>query len=41
MADKILQNPGQKRLFDKNSMGELFEPPRKTINRDQERSFMD
>lgn len=40
MSDKILQNPNSQKLFDKNCMSELFEPPRKTINRDRE-NFMD
>ena len=41
MADKILQNPGLSKIFDKNSLSELFELPKKTINKDRERFTLD
>ena len=37
MADKILQNPGLSKIFDKSSLSELFDFPKKTINKDRER----
>lgn len=37
MADKILQNPSAQRLFDKDSLHELFELPTRTLNKDKER----
>ena len=36
MADKILQNPSQSKLFDQQTLHELFERPYKTLNKDKQ-----
>lgn len=41
MADKILQNPGAQKLFDKQSLHELFDMPKRTLNKDKERQSLD